>query len=111
MCCMIHSFAHIFLCIYDIALIVLSFFVSKQFIFKTCVKYRPKPFDRLFINKFSLARTTSQVILDVQQFTPNEITVKTTDKHIIVEGKHEEKADEHGYISRHFVRRYQLPGE
>lgn len=50
-----------------------------------------------------------QVILDVQQFTPNEITVKTTDKHIIVEGKHEEKADEHGYISRHFVRRYQLP--
>lgn len=51
-----------------------------------------------------------QVILDVQQFTPNEITVKTTEKHIIVEGKHEEKADEHGYISRHFIRRYQLPG-
>jgi len=50
-----------------------------------------------------------QVILDVQQFTPNEITVKTTEKHIIVEGKHEEKADEHGFISRHFVRRYQLP--
>lgn len=37
-----------------------------------------------------------QVILDVQQFTPNEITVKTTDKFVIVEGKHEEKADEHG---------------
>jgi crystallin alpha B len=50
-----------------------------------------------------------QVILDVQQFAPNEITVKTTDKYIIVEGKHEEKADEHGYISRQFTRRYQLP--
>lgn len=37
-----------------------------------------------------------QVILDVQQFTPSEITVKTTDKFIVVEGKHEEKADEHG---------------
>lgn len=37
-----------------------------------------------------------QVILDVQQFTPNEITVKTTDKFVVVEGKHEEKADEHG---------------
>lgn len=37
-----------------------------------------------------------QVILDVQQFAPSEITVKTTDKNIIVEGKHEEKADEHG---------------
>lgn len=50
-----------------------------------------------------------QVILDVQQFAPNEITVKTTDKCIIVEGKHEEKADEHGFISRQFTRRYQLP--
>lgn len=50
-----------------------------------------------------------QVILDVQQFTPNEITVKTNDNSIIVEGKHEEKQDEHGYISRHFVRRYVLP--
>lgn len=39
-----------------------------------------------------------QVILDVQQFTPNEITVKTTDKFVVVEGKHEEKADEHGYV-------------
>lgn len=50
-----------------------------------------------------------QVILDVQQFAPNEITVKTNDNSIIVEGKHEEKQDEHGYISRHFVRRYVLP--
>lgn len=50
-----------------------------------------------------------QVILDVQQFTPEEITVKTSGKSIVVEGKHEEKQDEHGYISRHFVRRYILP--
>lgn len=28
-----------------------------------------------------------QIILDVQQFTPNEISVKTSDKFIIVEGK------------------------
>lgn len=52
-----------------------------------------------------------QVILDVQQFAPNEITVKTTGNSIVVEGKHEEKQDEHGYISRHFVRRYVLPQE
>jgi crystallin alpha B len=50
-----------------------------------------------------------QVVLDVQQFTPNEITVKTTDHHVTIEGKHEEKEDEHGYVSRHFVRRYHLP--
>ncbi|CAH1365058.1 hypothetical protein MTP99_001361 [Tenebrio molitor] len=52
-----------------------------------------------------------QVILDVQQFAPNEITVKTSGNSIIVEGKHEEKQDEHGFISRHFVRRYLLPQE
>lgn len=49
------------------------------------------------------------MLLDVQQFKPNEITVKTTDKDVVVEGKHEEQPDEHGHIYRHFVRRYQLP--
>lgn len=47
--------------------------------------------------------------MDVQQFSPNEITVKVTEGAVIVEGKHEEKQDEHGFISRHFVRRYTLP--
>lgn len=51
------------------------------------------------------------MILDVQQFAPNEITVKTSGNSIIVEGKHEEKQDEHGFISRHFTRRYLLPSD
>ncbi|XP_018329948.1 alpha-crystallin A chain [Agrilus planipennis] len=52
-----------------------------------------------------------QVNVDVQQFAPDEITVKVDDDKntITVEGKHEEKPDEHGYISRHFVRRYVIP--
>lgn len=50
-----------------------------------------------------------QVILDVQQFSPDEITVKTVDKNVVVEAKHEERQDEHGFISRQFVRRYILP--
>lgn len=49
------------------------------------------------------------MILDVQQFSPNEVTVKTVDRTVVVEGKHSEKADEHGFISRHFVRKYLLP--
>ena len=52
-----------------------------------------------------------QVNLDVQQFKPEELTVKTVDNFIVVEGKHEERQDEHGFISRQFVRRYQLPDE
>uniref|UniRef100_A0A182WJV5 SHSP domain-containing protein n=1 Tax=Anopheles minimus TaxID=112268 RepID=A0A182WJV5_9DIPT len=50
-----------------------------------------------------------QINLDVQQFSPEEISVKYVDNSVVVEGKHEEKQDEHGYISRHFVRRYMLP--
>ncbi|XP_045519490.1 protein lethal(2)essential for life-like [Pieris brassicae] len=50
-----------------------------------------------------------QVNLDVQHFLPDEISVKTADNYIIIEGKHEEKEDKHGYISRQFKRRYALP--
>lgn len=48
--------------------------------------------------------------MDVQHFRPDEITVRTKGENTIeIEGKHEEKPDEHGYVSRHFVRRYVLP--
>lgn len=50
-----------------------------------------------------------QVNLDVQHFAPEEISVKTSDGFVVVEGKHEEKQDEHGYITRQFTRRYALP--
>lgn len=50
-----------------------------------------------------------QVILDVQQFKPEEINVKVVDKCVVVEAKHEEKKDEHGWISRQFVRKYLIP--
>lgn len=50
-----------------------------------------------------------QVNLDVQHFSPEEISVKTADGYIVVEAKHEEKKDQHGYISRQFTRRYSLP--
>ncbi|ALC44992.1 Hsp26 [Drosophila busckii] len=50
-----------------------------------------------------------QVCMDVAQFKPSELTVKVVDNSIVVEGKHEEREDNHGYISRHFVRRYALP--
>lgn len=50
-----------------------------------------------------------QVNLDVQHFDPEEISVKTSDGYVVVEGKHEERKDEHGYITRQFRRRYALP--
>jgi HSP20 family molecular chaperone IbpA len=50
-----------------------------------------------------------QVSVDVHQFSPSEITVKVTENAVMVEGKHEEREDEHGLISRQFHRRYILP--
>lgn len=52
-----------------------------------------------------------QVSLDVQQFKPNEVSVKIVDNAVLIEGKHEERQDQHGFISRHFTRKYILPKE
>lgn len=49
------------------------------------------------------------VSMDVQAFSPEEITVKTTDTSVTIEGKHEERKDHQGYISRQFTRRYSIP--
>lgn len=50
-----------------------------------------------------------QVTLDVQQFKPEEIDVKVVDKYVVISAKHEEKRDEHGWISRQFTRKYLIP--
>ncbi|XP_018321197.1 protein lethal(2)essential for life-like [Agrilus planipennis] len=50
-----------------------------------------------------------RVQLDVQQFQPNEINVKVENRVLIVEGQHNEKEDGQGYVSRHFIRKYDIP--
>ena len=50
-----------------------------------------------------------EVKLDVNHFKPEEIVVKTVDNYIVISGKHEERADKHGFIKREFTRRYALP--
>lgn len=65
--------------------------------------------DSAAIPRSSIGKDGFQVCLDVQQFAPNEIEVKTVDNAIVVEAKHEERQDEHGYVSRQFKRSYALP--
>ncbi|EDW40846.1 heat shock protein 23 [Drosophila sechellia] len=50
-----------------------------------------------------------QVCMDVSHFKPSELVVKVQDNSVLVEGNHEEREDDHGFITRHFVRRYALP--
>lgn len=52
-----------------------------------------------------------RILLDVQQFGHNEIKVKTSENLLIVKGRHEEKEDEHGLVSRQFKRTYVIPDD
>lgn len=50
-----------------------------------------------------------KVSLDVNHFSPEELVVKTKDGVVEISGKHEERKDEHGFVSRCFTRKYTLP--
>lgn len=52
-----------------------------------------------------------KVMLNVKQFRPDEIDVKIVDDYLVVHGNHEQRADEHGFITREFTRRYKLPDD
>lgn len=60
-------------------------------------------------SEISQTKDGFNINLDVQQFKPDELSVKVVDDCVVVEGKHEERSDEHGYVSRQFTRRYALP--
>ncbi|XP_032901856.1 heat shock protein beta-1 [Amblyraja radiata] len=61
------------------------------------------------ISEIKVTSDKWRVNLDVNQFAPEEITVKTKDGYVEIDGKHEERQDEHGFISRCFTRKYLLP--
>ncbi|KAL9825931.1 heat shock protein beta-2 [Geothlypis trichas] len=50
-----------------------------------------------------------QVFLDVCQFLPDELSVRTVDNLLEVAGQHPQRADRHGFVSREFTRTYILP--
>ncbi|XP_032085466.1 alpha-crystallin B chain [Thamnophis elegans] len=51
------------------------------------------------------------VNLDVKHFSPEELKVKVSGNVIEVQGKHEERQDEHGFIAREFNRKYRIPAD
>ncbi|XP_069741054.1 heat shock protein beta-1 [Narcine bancroftii] len=61
------------------------------------------------ISEIKVSSDKWKVNLDVNHFAPEEITVKTKDGYVEINGKHEERQDEHGFISRCFTRKYLLP--
>lgn len=77
--------------------------------FKVSLKFTWHSLEILVETEFSFLCICLQVNLDVQQFKPEEINVKVVDDFIVVDGKHEERQDKHGFISRQFTRKYKLP--
>lgn len=63
----------------------------------------------MIANRSLIGKEGFQVSINVEHFKPSELQVKVVDNHILVEAKHEERSDEHGFISRHIVRRYAIP--
>ncbi|KAM3836243.1 alpha-crystallin B chain-like [Vipera latastei] len=61
------------------------------------------------LSEMKLDKDKFSVLLDVKHFSPEEINVKVVGDYIEVHAKHEERPDEHGYISREFHCRYMIP--
>ncbi|XP_028276767.1 alpha-crystallin A chain-like [Parambassis ranga] len=47
--------------------------------------------------------------LDVKHFSPDELSVSISDDFITIHAKHEDRQDDHGFVSREFLRKYRLP--
>ncbi|CAI5781359.1 shock beta-6 [Podarcis lilfordi] len=61
------------------------------------------------LSEVKMDKDKFSVLLDVKHFSPEEMSVKVIGDYIEVHAKHEERPDEHGYISREFHRRYMIP--
>lgn len=64
--------------------------------------------EKLF-SSITLTDTEYKISLDVSAFQKDEVLVKVKEHEIIVNGEHEEREDEFGYVSRQFARRFILP--
>ncbi|KAH3842735.1 alpha-crystallin B chain-like [Dreissena polymorpha] len=63
------------------------------------------------VSKLKYDNKVFELKLDVQNFAPNELEVKLAGDCLTVRGKHEQKADEHGFVSREFHRQFTVPAE
>jgi len=44
-----------------------------------------------------------EVKLDVSVYAPEELNITVSEDRLVIKGKHEQKADNHGYVAREFV--------
>ncbi|XP_071402404.1 alpha-crystallin B chain-like [Centroberyx affinis] len=49
------------------------------------------------------------IYLDVKHFSPEEVSVTISEDFITIHAKHDDRQDDHGFVSREFLRKYKLP--
>ncbi|OCT70439.1 hypothetical protein XELAEV_18037360mg, partial [Xenopus laevis] len=63
------------------------------------------------LSEMRIDKDRFSVNLDVKHFSPEELKVKIVGDFIEIHGTHEERQDEHGFVSRDFQRRYKIPSD
>ncbi|XP_034565800.1 heat shock protein beta-1-like [Notolabrus celidotus] len=61
------------------------------------------------VSEIRTGQDSWRINLDVNHFSPEEITITTKDGYLQISGNHEERQDEHGSVARCFTRKYKLP--
>ncbi|XP_071400373.1 heat shock protein beta-1-like [Centroberyx affinis] len=61
------------------------------------------------VSEIRTGQDSWKINLDVNHFSPEEITITTKEGYLQISGNHEERQDEHGSVSRCFTRKYKLP--
>ncbi|KAL6463388.1 hypothetical protein MHYP_G00277790 [Metynnis hypsauchen] len=61
------------------------------------------------LSEMKMEKDRFTINLDVKHFAPEELAVKIVGDYIEVHAKHEDRQDDHGSISREFLRKYRLP--
>ncbi|XP_015106357.1 alpha-crystallin B chain isoform X2 [Vicugna pacos] len=86
-------------------------FLNERAMFTHKGIFSQKEKNKLPGQKMRLEKDRFSVNLDVKHFSPEELKVKVLGDVIEVHGKHEERQDEHGFISREFHRKYRIPAD
>ncbi|XP_018526861.1 LOW QUALITY PROTEIN: heat shock protein beta-1-like [Lates calcarifer] len=61
------------------------------------------------VSEIRTGQDSWKINLDVNHFSPEEITITTKEGYLQISGNHEERQDVHGLVSRCFTRKYKLP--
>ncbi|MCI4394607.1 hypothetical protein PGIGA_G00170630 [Pangasianodon gigas] len=61
------------------------------------------------LSEMKMEKDRFTINLDIKHFAPEELAVKICGDYIEVHAKHEDRQDDHGFVSREFLRKYRVP--